>query len=258
MTDDNKFFRWVWRFNALVVAVAGLGVLALVGFSFAATLMRPPYDKPAGGFTPVPPAAEQNATYRIEESSYGIGGITLVSGGVRERMLALRRWEGAPSSFGLANAIVERTSQSYVGREAVNAVNLLILNVETGDSHWMFAGYHRAIVTGEPVYPVDPYITEASQAPSIPPGFMVLLVRDSDDNHDGKLDDKDRISLYAYRAGTPAPIKFLTADLIISTRQIGADKYMVVFEQGKSAFAAIYALDGFKLLSKKPLPKLQG
>jgi len=263
MAEDNKFFRWVWRFNGLVIA---LGVIALVigaGVVWLWSVFYPPkFDEPAGGFAPVPKDAEKNATYRIQELGYGAGNVTFVSEGMRERFLALRKWEGAPASHGLANALELRTS-SYYGRQGIDAVNLLIVNADSGESHWMFDGYNRAIASQEPIYanPTGAIVpgnrdTFGMDKPAVPPVGAVLWVRDHDDNGDGKLDEKDATSLYVYRVGMSAPVKLLTVDLTISTSQEDSHKYMVVYERGKKAFVAIYAMPSFQLLSQKLLPKL--
>lgn len=216
-------------------------------------------DRPIGDFAPVVGAAETNATYRIEDAPYGIGAVTLAAGKTHERFLPLRRWEGSPQSYGLSDSMVMKdalVSPPGYGPEAVNAVNLLIVNSDTGESRWMFAGYDRHIWSEQPLYASEPNATAATDASLRPAVGVILWMQDKDDNHDGKLDEKDHISLYVYRAGTAAPAKFLTGTLIISTRQIGADKFQVVYENGKAAFTATYAVADFKLLSQNPLPKV--
>jgi hypothetical protein len=253
MSDENRFFRFIWRFNALALALAILGFLAMAGYGFWSQYYGVhEWEKPMGQFTPVPKAAEKEFTYRIEDDSFGVGGINLNAGETHERILSLKRWQGPPRQYGL----VMKAKFASSGRNEVEAVNLLIVNTETGASHWMFKGYDRLILTEEPLYATEPPAPAYTGAVMPPVIGIVLAISDKDTNGGGQIDEKDAVSLYFYRAGAVFPMKFLTADTILSTSQIGSDRYMIVYETGKSAFAAVYVIDGFKLISRKPLPNV--
>ena len=144
MSDENKFFRFVWRFNALIVAVAGLGVLALVAFAGYNIATRAfPIERPQGHFAPVPSAAEAKNTYRLRSS----GSIAFTKPGAQEvdLVFSLGDWEGNPSAYGLQDI-----SGSSRSRETYNA-NLLLVNAETGEGHWLFSGFARNIESWDTV-----------------------------------------------------------------------------------------------------------
>lgn len=242
MSDENRFFRFVWRFNALALAL-GLAAITVVGsLSFVGDLWGPifraPQSEPVGHFAPVPKEAERNYTYRLESEP-------LETPGTRERIMILRRWEGEPREYGLAD--VPRVS-SYSGPEEQD-VNILVIDGDSGASHWLFGGYCRSIISRTPVYGAEP---DANR--SAPPVVAwVMQTVDADTNKDGKLTTKDRQSLYVYRPGAGEAVKFLSADNVLATHQIGADKYLIVYENGKTASAATYSVPDFKLLSQKSL-----
>jgi hypothetical protein len=254
MTDQNGFFRFLWRFNALALAAVFVIGAGLAVFAVVMPLLRPKFDAPVGHYSPVPKAAETDATYRIEDNAYT--GYTFVTSDRRERLLMLRRWSGSPASYGLANQLVE--ARSFSSPVALNAVNLLVVNADTGDSHWLFKGYARAIGLGEPIYPVDMSLNVRSnfEPQNAAPTGMILRVHERDDNGDGTLDEKDHTTLYAYQPGKAEPIRLLTADLILSTNQVSAEKYAVVYEKQKAAFVAIYATSDFHLISERPMPNV--
>ncbi len=251
MKDENGFFRYVWRFNALVLALAGLGGAILFGFGLWAQFGGQRDFGPVGHFAPVPKSAEQKFTYRLKDTEYGEAGSTLVVGSTHERLLSLMRWNGSPRSYGLAESIVSTGRISAVG-----AVNLLIVDVDTDASRWMFHGYDRLILTEEDLYTTEPDGSPYTRT-NLPPAFgVVLAVVENDTDSDGELTGWDRQALYAYRVGATQPTKFLSADTIISRKQIATDKYLVVYENGKTATAATFPVPEFKLLSEKPLPNV--
>ena len=64
MQEDNKFFRFVWRVNAVLLALAGLAVVVLVSWELVANLLRPRYEPvPEGNFRPVPRGIWGRDTY---------------------------------------------------------------------------------------------------------------------------------------------------------------------------------------------------
>ena len=145
-------------------------------------------------------------------------------------------------------------------------VNLLAVDTRTSASHWLFHGYDRMILTEDAVYELAPADTNRSSPTIISANgtgrgaqlaiALVLQTVDADTNKDGKLSAKDEHSLYVYRAGASEVVKIIAADDFLSTQQIGLDKYLVVYENGKTATAASYSLPDFKLLSEKPLPNV--
>ncbi len=242
MTDENRFFRYVWRFNAVVLACVAMVV---GGAMFYTTLFpwRSVEIAPAGHFAPVPQNAEKEFTYRLQS-----GGERYVVG--REKLIALGRWNGSPESYSLAHA----SSGRY---EETRSPNILAVDQVTVESHWIFKGYNRNITADDLVYesvpsPVPPTPDQVAS----PAVALVMTVIDADTNKDGELTEKDRKSLYVYRAGAIEAARLLTADLIVSRQQIGRDRYLVIYENGTSAVAATFSLPEFKLVAEKPLPKV--
>jgi len=247
MTDENKFFRYVWRFNAIALACVAIAAGGAIIFNLL-NPWRPAEPTPAGHFAPVPHGAEKGFTYRLESH----GERRLVE---REELIALDRWNGSPQSYGLQE--MRLTSASYI--ERLRSVNLLAIDQNTVESHWVFRGYDRAIITDDTVYDAVP------SGPAVPwgPGAalpsaiaLVMTVVDSDTNKDGELTEKDRQSLYVYRPGATEAVRLLTADLIVSRQQSRNDRYLVVYENGSSAIAATYSVPDFKLIVEKQLPKV--
>jgi hypothetical protein len=49
-------------------------------------------------------------------------------------------------------------------------------------------------------------------------------------------------------------VKFFTADRVLVAQQAGADRYLVIYENGDKAAAQLFSLLDFKPLSQSPLP----
>jgi hypothetical protein len=265
MSDENKFFRWIWRFNGVVLALLCFVTVAAIGYNVTSGWFRNYGENPEGHFVPVPKDAEANNTYRLN-SSGSIGFLKEDGSQEIDLVFTLGDWNGAPNVYGLQS--VGSSGSRYRGPYYAN---ILLENAETGAGRWLFQGYGRNILSWDTV--VDPAKKDQAILASAEPvvvaaggvhgdtnsvRVLVLKVIDKDTDGDGELTDKDRLTLYTWHLVDKAPEKLLDADLILSQSQIGADRYVITYETGRAAFIAVYSVPDFKLLTKKPLPKLPG
>jgi hypothetical protein len=220
--NAEKYFRYLWRFNAIAMAVIGFAVV----IAFVANLLSPlwsaPHSGPAGSFAPIPKSAEHGYTYELARDAVRLSG-------TREEIFVLKRWKGGPEA---------------------RDVNLLVVNNLSAASHWLFRGTDRTILARDEVHASDVADFNAYS----PVVAIVLTVADADTNKDDKLDGKDRRSLYFYRVGAASAVKFFTADRVLVAQQAGADRYLVIYENGDKAAAQLFSLLDFKPLSQSPLP----
>ena len=233
--EQNKFFRIVWRFNALLLALGGILIVVMVGWN----LFSPSWSEltPEGHFAPVPKEAERADTYRITPLQIALA---------QESIFALGRWNGPPKEYGLQDTVRRPFAVSSLDNH--NAVNLLAIDGQNGTSHWLFDGYRRAVIS-------EDAITKATSDKGVSNQIgLVVRTADTDTNADGQLTDKDRQSLYFYRPGMRSAAKFFEADYIISRGQSDDANYLVVYERGRSAIAATFTLPDFKLKSENPIP----
>jgi len=220
--NAEKYFRYLWRFNAIAMAVIGFAVV----IAFVANLLSPlwsaPHSGPAGSFAPIPKSAEHGYTYELARDAVRLSG-------TREELFVLKCWNGGPDA---------------------RDVNLLVVNDASAASRWLFRGTDRTILARDEVHASDVADFNAYS----PVVAIVLTVADADTNKDDKLDGKDRRSLYFYRVGAASAVKFFTADRVLVAQQAGADRYLVIYENGDKAAAQLFSLLDFKPLSQSPLP----
>jgi hypothetical protein len=243
MPEENRFFRFVWRLDVVLLALAGLLAIVLLGALAVSNLFGPRFEPaPEGNFRPVPKGAEQNYTYRLEDQAD-------VDSLPHEKMLALRRWKGAPETYGLAKEY-ERDIRS-ASSVFTDAVNLLAIDTSNGTSRWLFDGYARSILSQEIIYSGGPPPPQATSSAAV---ASVIRSIDADTNRDGEFDEKDIQSLYFYRPGDKRAIRFFTADYILSEKETDDGDFLVVYEKGSAAFAVTYHVPDFKLKSRLQLP----
>jgi hypothetical protein len=249
MQEQNKFFRFVWRLDAILLALVGILAIGLIGTVFIEYWTFNGYRPvPEGHFAPVPKSAELNNTYRLEV-------LPDVASLQNEQFYSLQRWNEPPRDYGLAMVSAARSESFY---HYANAVNVLAVDTGTVKSHWLFNGYHRAVVDQQGIYKGGP-ITNSGPVPFgqrqvEDPIALVIRTVDKDSNNDGELNSKDRQSLYYYRPADNQAVKFFDADYIISMQEVDGGNFFVVYEKGQSAFAATFGVPNFKLLSEHSLP----
>ena len=235
MPEENKFFRFVWRFNALALAVTALAVIAsmvafgLASFRFERDWMADTHLKN------VVNNEKQKFAYRLSDADD--------ASLQHQKLFVLQRWEGETAQPGL--------SDSYSGRSGQD-VNLLIVD-ETGAGRWVFRGNERTISSRNTILESE---QKAGSGETPQATGLAITVIDSDTNGDGRLTAKDRQTLYGYRLGSERPVKLMTADDFLGARQFGVDKYLVVYAEKDNARVAVFSLPDFKLISDNPLPNV--
>jgi len=60
--------------------------------------------------------------------------------------------------------------------------------------------------------------------------------------------------LYFYRFDGNEAVKFFSANRIRSTVQVGVDRLLVMYENGRSMESAVFSTRDFKLISQSPVP----
>ena len=230
MQNAEKYFRYLWRFNAVAMAVIGVAVVVAFVANLLSSLWTAPHSGPAGNFTPVPKSAEHGYTYRLARDAIRLSG-------TREVVFALKRWKGDPDESGASSS-------------GAQDVNLLIVDDGNVASHWLFRGTDRTILARDEVHASD----IANYNAYSPVVALVLTVLDADTNKDGRIDRKNWESLYFYRVGGASAVKFFAADHVLAAQQVGTDRYLVIYENGNKAAAQLFSMVDFKPLAQNPLP----
>jgi len=242
MQDDNRFFRFLNRVNAIILPVAGIAVLVFIAVS-AFPLWY--HDVPPERFVAQGVIADTKYKYAFSEDPHALG--------EADMNLGLIRLDGTNESMLVLKRVVEEGggSLSRASRGDENA-NLLLIDLDTAKSHWMFAGTNRNIMSSFEVRAAVP----TSGGASNPVVTLLLTVVDADTNKDGQFNGADDQVLYVYRPGAPAAFKLMSARSISYIAQIDSGKVFVVFvtySDGKSDHLMLLAKNDFKPIAQNTL-----
>lgn len=237
MAEDNGFFRWLGRINAVLFLLAAIGVILAVGGLYLQSLDV--WEQP-----PAAPVAQKgDDTY---EFGIGIGASVLnpydwniaVLDGTDEGVLVLQRRGSASGS---------------VSRYGLNRnVNLLLVDLKTMQSRWLFAGVKHDIGR---IVTVHESVT-AREEKQTAVTALLLSVASADSNGDGKISAADDHALYAYRIGGGAPLKVIDAKSVAGVQQLDSDRVMVEYFDGKANRIALLSAKDFKPLAQSALPAM--
>ncbi len=224
MQDLSKHFQVLWRFNAVAMAVICLAIIV----AFLASMLSPLWSSRnadvSGTFAP-PKAAEQGYTYKLGNDAIRLAGTS-------EALFVLRRWKA-------------RDASSASAKSNAQDVNLLAVSGNDAAGRWLLHGTNQRIMSRDELHLSD----VAAYNGTSPVVALVLTVAEQGTN-------ADRESLYLYRVGSANAVRFFTADRILTNQQIGTDRYLAIYENGKTAGMALFSLVDFRLLSDKPLPDI--
>ena len=242
MSDENKFFRYVWRFNAL--ALAALGIAGLFGI-LAIGVAQIGFERnwaPPGHFGVMPKDGEKGFAYALDSEPVRLAG-------TQEEVFVLQRWKAGEGRTKLRRVLEGSSRYSDFGFERAN---LLVVHADGGPSRWLFRDNDRAILSQDSVLVSEPVTGEP------PPKAIGLVVKTAgikiDEN--GTMTLEGPQALYIYHVGGTEAVPFFSADVILDSRQFGADRYVVIYENGASTKLATYSIPDFKLISEQPLPNM--
>lgn len=235
MTDDNRFFRWLGRINSVLFLLAAIGVILSVG----ALYLQPQFvwEQPPAG----PVAQKGDDTYE-----FGGGLDTPVPGPYAWNITLLDRTDQGVMVLQLRGG-----SSGSVSRYELNRnVNLLLVDLKTTRSRWLFQGLKHDIGR---IVSVHESVTAREEKPT-PVTALLMPVASTDNNGDGKVSAADAHALYAYRVGGGAPVKVIDAKSVAGVEQLDSDRLMVEYFDGTTNRIALLSAKDFKPLAQSALP----
>ncbi len=243
MTDNNAFFRFVWRFNGIVIMLLLLGALICGGVGLALRSgVIPWHDARLLHFDGHHHARHG---YFLTSLNYGY-----MAGADTERLYALNRRSFRPEHHAFMPVVFP---------DDYRTVNILVVDQKSKASHWLFTPGHRRILSQNMLY----YISKpaAKRADNVVPVMQVaglaLVVAEPGAGKDKKA--KKCQVLYFYAMDGKAPVKILEADRIEIMSNTSPDRFELFYQKDGKSFAATYALPKFTLESQiaiAGLPKL--
>ncbi len=234
MMDNNGFFRFVWRFNGIVIMLLLLGALVCGGVGLAARHHLIHWKWLDARTVHMPKGFQVPQGYSLVPLDMG-----LVANAAGERLYALDRYVRPRPPFG-----------PFVTAPETVSVNVLAINEKTRTSRWLFTKADRLILSQTTLYgPMAP--AKNDEMPAMNISGVVFVIADTDTNKDGKITAQDAQSLYIYRMDGKEPVKVLDADRIVLVPSVYGAKHLELFYQkGDKSFAVTYSLPKLELESQ--------
>lgn len=237
--DDNRFFKWVWRFNAIAIAGAAMIVAVAATFvvhEFYRNMMRERSfeTRDALASQALPAAANSPDTVSIR-----LGRASPLEGTTLTVIEALRE---------------QSQKGSYHTKEDTgNVVNYFFTDSNNGKANWL-------LPDGKVLIADVTWIVKGSPSPAItshaPVTAAVYVLVRADTNSDGIVGGGDRKTLAVSSADGTGLRTLFEADRIHSVVQASEDRVTVVYSDGEANYVAHYALPQFDRLSTQEIPKL--
>ncbi|WP_284260498.1 hypothetical protein [Bradyrhizobium iriomotense] len=224
MGRSDRFFRRVWRFNALAIATVAV-LLVLSGLIVVGTIaydhMRP------RRVTNVVNVGEQDAV----SNEFSLGTPGAIAGTPFVEVSLYRK-------------------QSYGGKWSDNnVVNLLFVNSFTNESRWLFEGAGQLILGSHWMF------NRADEARTAVAVGAFYVVVDGDTNGDKRLSGNDLVSLAAVAADGTNYRKLIEGiEEIYFVKQVADDKALVLYLKDKQAMSALFSLPSMVPLTQAKLP----
>ena len=233
MRRSDRFFRGVWRFNAL--AIAGVTVLfVLLGLYLAATIIHEGI-RPRQ-VTNVVKVGDQDAV--ANEFSLGTPGVI---SGTSYVLVPLFRGQ----SYGSGSISLKRSDRDIV--------NYLFVNTSTNEARWLFEGAGQLILDSHSMF--NKMKTSPDDARTTVGSFHVVVDRNT--NGDKRLSEQDAVSLAASAADGTGYRKLIEGiEQVYSVQQVADDKALVLYLKDKQTVSALFSLPSMVPLMQSSIPKL--
>ena len=237
---SDKFFKWVWNLNGLVLFSGLIIAILFVFYQLASVIFK---DQILVKKTTLNLAQDDN-----KEENWRLGYPHKISGtdfyfiALESEKLFVEKSEvlGMYSEFG---------GSSY---KPTRSKNVLFINSITNNSVWLFKSIEQLIIDIMPL--VDDEFNERSATRAI--SYEVI---NSDTNLDNKLDNTDNRTFALSKVDGSNYTEIITDYNRIVESGLNSDgELFVIFINNNVVYSMLVDLITFEILSKKPLPKVGG
>ena len=228
--EESKFFRFVWRFNGLILMVAG--VLSICVLVFA-------------GYNIIKKGVNRGKTNR-----------NIVN--VQEKNSVDEKWKlGYMSSIqGSPYVMIPLNSdksyaQSYYSKSSTSVRNYLFINSQNNEKHWLF-GTNQYLIADTDLLSEKKYRADERKVRAI-----LYKIAKRDTNSDQRLTNNDLQTVALSLPSGKGYKEILDGiDLFVGQRLIDKDTLLIVFQREGIGFSANVDLSGFIVSNETELPKV--
>jgi|GEM_PF-5529990 len=228
--DNIKFFRILWRFNAIMIGLASIIIIAALIYNL---IERKTSYQSSSVYLP-----ESSVQARLEKEKWEFGGIKLIE-----------------ESNTIVLSILSK--QKFYSKETTATRNYIFINAEKNSYFWLFNNNDYiidqfSIVTKNDVIRLWHYDSEHSDTELI---SLYFVVYKTDTNHDDAIKTSDKATIALTKPdGTGYTEIESGIDKVEASTVINDGKYLVLFFQKAGNFYnAKYDLETFKKVSEQQI-----
>lgn len=228
---ENGFFKWLWRFNAIAIAIAASGTI--LAFAFVLYEVNEDYNRPTTRREVVNTDPED----RSVKETIRVGGLTRTGENNLYRYSLMREqvYDAGYSSKSTYN----------------NVFNYGFLDIETGASHWLLDKNDGLITWNEAIRRTTG--DEAEQITTTH-AWLYLLV-ENDTNDDKRLSESDlKTLIIAPPDGTSPQVLLSNIQSVISNNTYDKGTQIIVYHDHAGVHAALISIDTLTLEKVVQIP----
>jgi len=220
--DENRFFKWVWRFNSVIIAFAALlaiGIMLYVAYMMYQEVTR---DR----------AIYDHSVVEVGDDiqqSWTLGSFSEVRG--HNILLAPMMQD-------------QRFKHTYYTKSAGSIRNFLFVNTETSAHHWLFDHSQFLIETRD-------HLSMGDCKSEHPVRAIVYLVIKQDTNNDGRLTMDDTKTLAITQPDGSGYQELVQGiDRYFEAKLLAEDEVLLLYEQKSVIHKKKFSLPDFTLLDE--------
>ena len=228
--EENKVFKNIWRFNAIVIMLVGILGFALSLFACIMVYKDMTRDQSVRNIVNIEESPEKKEEWLL-------GNITAVQG----------------SEFLMIPLHSEQNySRGSYSKSASSTRNYLFINSETKDKYWLFEK-NDYLITQTNQLPNTGYDEQAKDAKAI-----LYYVVKSDTNNDKTLNSSDSITVAISKPNGKSYVELLKdIDFVNGYKATSENAVILVFQRNNIGYSAYVDLDGLSISSEEQLPSVQ-
>jgi len=229
----NRFFDYVWRFNALAIAAAAI-LCILLGVYAGVTIFK--QETRSRRVTNVVNIGDKD---KISEE-FTLGTPSTIAGTQYVRVPLYRGQSYSGASY-------------YSKSSEQNVVNYLFLNSSTNESWWLFENAGQLLISSQVLTNKLKTMPDEHNAAVA----IIYTVVERDSNGDNRLTDKDAVSLAASDVDGTKYRKLIEGiERLYSVQQIADDKVLVLYLKDQKTLSELYSLPTIVRLQQSSIAKI--
>lgn len=224
MTDKSRLFQWVWRLNALLILIIGVGSLLVLAYSYVALWGAITGEKQCPGMVNL----DDSATYKQQWQYSTVIGLD----GVDHVMVTLKSGQ--------------RFAQENYSKYTESVRNLLFINTQTNENHWLLPDNDRLILE---------HIALSELPFNTPERYVrviVFTVVEQDSNDDKRLTSEDKITIMISQPdGRRLTTVVDGVESVTDMRLIDRRNLLLFYQKDQVGYSLIISLSSMMPVSEK-------